>query len=110
MSAGSSVQCSSTDTDITRCQFEGADDIENTCSHAHDVTLRCYDVTWAGVRFGVPSKKNILKNVQVERAGLVDYSTYTFGPGKMIDEGIRSSLPFALKLVTPVTLCRRWVI
>ncbi|KAF0308456.1 Protein bark beetle [Amphibalanus amphitrite] len=81
----SSVQCSPTDTDLTRCQFEGSEDIENTCSHQRDVTLRCYDVTWAGVRFGVPSKKNILKNVQMERAGLVDYSTYTFGPALRLD-------------------------
>ena len=80
------MQCSSTDTDLTRCQFEGVGDIENTCSHTRDVTLRCYDVTWAGVRFGVPSKKNILRNVQLERAGLVDYATHTFGPGEISDQ------------------------
>ena len=76
------MSCSPTDLDITQCRHESADELEGTCPHEMDVALRCYDVSWAGVRFGLPAEKNILKNVWIEKAGLIDHATYTFGPGK----------------------------
>ena len=57
----SSVSCATTDTDVTQCRHEGAAELEHTCPHDRDVALRCYDVSWAGVRFGLPAEKNILK-------------------------------------------------
>ncbi|XP_037072320.1 LOW QUALITY PROTEIN: protein bark beetle-like [Pollicipes pollicipes] len=81
----SSVRCSVTDTDVTRCQHESADELERTCPHEADVALRCSDVSWAGVRFGLPAEKNILKNVWLEHAGLIDHATYTFGPALRMD-------------------------
>ncbi|KAF0300654.1 Protein bark beetle [Amphibalanus amphitrite] len=81
----SSVSCAPTDLDVTRCRHESAAELEHTCPHEMDVALRCYDVSWAGVRFGLPAEKNILKNVWIESAGLIDHATYTFGPALRMD-------------------------
>ena len=49
----SNVRCEDLDTDITKCKrSEGVDKFLNSCSHEDDVGLKCYDVSWSGVRLG----------------------------------------------------------
>ena len=49
----SNVRCDPLDTDITKCKLsERRDMFLNTCDHADDVGIRCYDVSWAGIRLG----------------------------------------------------------
>ncbi|XP_039300781.1 protein bark beetle-like [Nilaparvata lugens] len=55
----SNVQCTEEDVDITECRAERANDMEKSCSHDHDVGLRCYEPHWAGVRLGVLAEKCI---------------------------------------------------
>ena len=74
----SHVDCGELDTDIGRCAAEEVEEGENYCGHDRDVALRCHDVSWAGLRFGMTAKKSILKSATVERAGLYDYATHNF--------------------------------
>lgn len=81
----SNVQCRDEDFDVTQCLSEMVNDFENTCTHEHDVGLRCHDPVWAGVRFGVLSEASTLQYLTVERAGLLDYATHDFKPAVQID-------------------------
>ena len=77
----SNVRCGPLDTDITRCKLsEKRDMFLNSCSHSDDVGLRCYDVSWSGIRLGMTAKRSKLYDVKVERAGLLDYRTFEFKP------------------------------
>ena len=69
------------DTDITRCQYEGVEDLENSCGHGNDVGIRCYDVSWSGIRLGVSQNISTLKHVYIEKAGLLDPTTNQFKSG-----------------------------
>ena len=80
------VRCNDLDTDIRKCKrAEHIADFVNSCSHEFDVGLRCYDVSWAGLRLGMTAKRSKLYDVKVERAGLFDYRTFTFMPGIQAD-------------------------
>ena len=80
------VRCRDTETDIRSCRrAERADDLLNSCSHQYDVGLRCYDISWAGLRLGMTAKRSKLYDVKVERAGLFDYRTSSFVPGIQAD-------------------------
>ena len=57
----------------------------NSCTHQYDVGLRCYDISWAGLRLGMTAKRSKLYDVKIERAGLFDYRTWTFVPGIQAD-------------------------
>lgn len=83
----SHVQCTEHDIDITKCRAERATnkDFFNSCTHAHDVGIRCYDGAWAGVRFGVLAESTDLQYVTIEKAGLFDYATNTFKPALQMD-------------------------
>jgi hypothetical protein len=69
------------DVDITECDLETSEDFENSCTHEDDVGLRCYDVSWGGIRLSMTAEKSTLKYALVEKAGLFDHSTNTFKPG-----------------------------
>lgn len=77
----SNVRCTEDDIDITTCPAERENEFENSCTHEHDVGLRCHESSWAGVRLGVLAERADLQFITVERAGLLDYSTNTFKPG-----------------------------
>lgn len=83
----SHVRCTEQDTDVTKCRAERASKGEffNSCSHDHDVGLRCYEGAWAGLRFGVLAERADLQYVTVEKAGLFDYATNTFKPAIQMD-------------------------
>jgi Scavenger receptor cysteine-rich domain len=81
----SNVRCTDFDTDIRQCRSEPASQLENDCGHDQDVGLRCHDVSWAGLRFGMTAKKSVMRHVTVEKAGLFDYATYSFQPAVRID-------------------------
>ena len=78
----SNVRCTEDDIDITTCPAERENEFENSCTHEHDVGLRCHESSWAGVRLGVLAERADLQFITVERAGLLDYSTNTFKPGE----------------------------
>ncbi|XP_025830817.1 protein bark beetle [Agrilus planipennis] len=79
------VECSIFDTDITKCKAERKTDFENTCTHEHDVGIRCYESSWAGVRFGALSERTDMMYMTIEKAGLLDYATNSFKPALQID-------------------------
>lgn len=79
------VDCTELDTDVVRCLSQPVLHTENYCWHDQDVALRCHDVSWAGLRFGMTARKSILKLATVERAGLLDYATHSFQPAVRID-------------------------
>ena len=82
----SNVRCKKLDMDIRKCKAaEKMEDFINSCSHEQDVGLRCYDISWAGMRLGMTSKRSKLYDVKVERAGLFDYRTHSFMPGIQAD-------------------------
>ncbi|XP_069940275.1 protein bark beetle isoform X3 [Cherax quadricarinatus] len=81
----SNVQCDEFDTDITKCKTEVLWELENSCSHAEDVGIRCYPGTWAGIRLGMTAHESHIKGVVIEKAGLLDYTTRTFKPALQID-------------------------
>ena len=82
----SNVRCGDLETDIRRCRrAETQQDLLNSCSHEYDVGLRCYDVSWAGLRLGMTAKRSKLYDVKIERAGLFDYRTSSFVPGIQAD-------------------------
>ncbi|KAI8422542.1 hypothetical protein MSG28_006346 [Choristoneura fumiferana] len=81
----SNVECTEFDTDITKCKAENIDNFENSCSHENDVGIRCYETSWAGIRFSVISERTDLQFVSIEKAGLLDYSSNTFKPALQLD-------------------------
>ena len=80
----SKVKCTDLDVDITECDLETSEDFENSCTHEDDVGLRCYDVSWGGIRLSMTAEKSTLKYALVEKAGLFDHATNTFKPGTLI--------------------------
>lgn len=81
----SNVECNEFDTDITKCKAETFDNFENSCTHAQDVGIKCYDISWAGVRFSVLAERADLQYINIEKAGLLDYATNAFKPALQID-------------------------
>jgi len=82
----SHVDCAEEDTDIRNCFYRPTtNETENYCGHDMDVGLRCHEVSWAGIRFGMTAKKSVLRSATVERAGLFDYATHSFQPAVRID-------------------------
>ncbi|RVE49659.1 hypothetical protein evm_005716 [Chilo suppressalis] len=81
----SNVECTEFDSDITKCKAETRDQFENSCTHENDVGIRCYETSWAGVRFSVISERTDLQYVTIEKAGLLDYSSNSFKPALQMD-------------------------
>lgn len=81
----SNVDCTELDTDITTCRAESVEDFENSCTHEHDVGVKCYDTSWAGIRFGVLADRSDLQYIHIEKAGLLDYATNAFKPALQMD-------------------------
>lgn len=81
----SNVRCTDDDIDITKCRAEHDDEFENSCTHENDVGLRCYDLSWAGMRLGVLAERSDLQYITIEQAGLLDYATNSFKPALQID-------------------------
>ncbi|KAJ4447016.1 hypothetical protein ANN_09004 [Periplaneta americana] len=81
----SNVRCTDDDTDITKCPAERENEFENSCTHEHDVGVRCHMSSWAGVRLGVLAERADLQFITIERAGLLDYSTNQFKPALQVD-------------------------
>ena len=78
----SNVKCTNLDTDILECDAETENDFENSCTHADDVGLRCYDVSWSGIRLGMTARKSTIKHATIEYAGLFDHALNSFKPGE----------------------------
>lgn len=78
----SNVQCDEFDTDLTQCKSDNFWELENSCSHAEDVGIRCYPATWSGIRLGMTAHESHMKGVVIEKAGLLDYTTRSFKPGE----------------------------
>ncbi|XP_059051409.1 protein bark beetle isoform X2 [Achroia grisella] len=81
----SNVECTELDNDITKCKAETRNHFENSCTHENDVGIRCYETSWAGVRFSVISERTDLQYVTIEKAGLLDYSSNIFKPALQMD-------------------------
>ncbi|XP_038215102.1 protein bark beetle isoform X2 [Zerene cesonia] len=81
----SNVECTEFDNDIAKCKAETVDSFENSCTHENDVGIRCYETSWAGVRFSVIAERADLQYVTIEKAGLLDYSSNLFKPALQID-------------------------
>lgn len=81
----SNVECTEFDNDITKCKAESIENFENSCSHENDVGIRCYETSWAGIRFSAISERADLQYVNIEKAGLLDYSSNLFKPALQID-------------------------
>lgn len=81
----SNVDCTEFDNDITKCRSETIESFENSCTHDNDVGVRCYETSWAGVRFSVIADRADLQYVSIEKAGLLDYSSNSFKPALQID-------------------------
>ncbi|XP_072938867.1 protein bark beetle isoform X2 [Epargyreus clarus] len=81
----SNVECTEFDNDITKCKAETLDSFENSCTHENDVGIRCYETSWAGVRFSVIAERADLQYVTIQNAGLLDYSSNSFKPALQID-------------------------
>ncbi|XP_046962256.1 protein bark beetle [Vanessa cardui] len=81
----SNVECTEFDNDITKCKAETLESFENSCTHENDVGIRCYETSWAGVRFSVIAERADLQYVSIEKAGLLDYSSNSFKPALQID-------------------------
>ncbi|XP_045768313.1 protein bark beetle isoform X2 [Maniola jurtina] len=81
----SNVDCTEFDNDITKCRAETIESFENSCTHDNDVGVRCYETSWAGVRFSVIAERADLQYVSIEKAGLLDYSSNSFKPALQID-------------------------
>ncbi|CAH2236667.1 jg20886 [Pararge aegeria aegeria] len=81
----SNVDCTEFDNDITKCRAETVESFENSCTHDNDVGVRCYETSWAGVRFSVIAERADLQYVSIEKAGLLDYSSNSFKPALQID-------------------------
>lgn len=77
------VECDDEDVDITKCKFERA--FEKSCSHDQDVGVRCYESSWAGLRFSAIAERSDLQYLTIEKAGLLDYATNAFKPALQID-------------------------
>ena len=77
----SNVRCDPLDTDITNCRgglrwrSEKPDMFLNSCDHPDDVGIRCYDVSWAGIRLGKTSTKNALTVESINICYLEDLYT-----------------------------------
>ncbi|KAL0880639.1 hypothetical protein ABMA27_001864 [Loxostege sticticalis] len=81
----SNVECTEFDTDITKCKAETREHFENSCDHENDVGIRCYETSWAGLRFSVISERTDLQYITIEKAGLLDYSSNAFKPALQVD-------------------------
>ncbi|XP_052754555.1 protein bark beetle isoform X2 [Galleria mellonella] len=81
----SNVECTELDNDITKCKAETRNHFENSCTHENDVGIRCYETSWAGIRFSVISERTDLQYVTIEKAGLLDYSSNAFKPALQMD-------------------------
>lgn len=81
----SNVRCTEDDLDVSRCKAETNDNFENSCTHEHDVGVRCTEAAWAGLRLGPLALRSDLQFITIERAGLLDYTTDSFKPALQID-------------------------
>ncbi|XP_013178489.1 PREDICTED: uncharacterized protein LOC106125730 isoform X1 [Papilio xuthus] len=81
----SNVECTEFDNDITKCKAETVEHFENSCTHDNDVGLRCYETSWAGLRFSVIAERSDMQYINIEKAGLLDYSSNIFKPALQID-------------------------
>ncbi|KAG7306290.1 hypothetical protein JYU34_008890 [Plutella xylostella] len=81
----SNVECTEFDNDITKCKAETIENFENSCTHENDVGIRCYETSWAGMRFSAIAERADLQYVNIEKAGLLDYSSNLFKPALQID-------------------------
>jgi Scavenger receptor cysteine-rich domain len=64
------VRCTDDDLDLTKCRSESEAEFENSCTHENDVGLKCYEPSWAGMRFGVLAERSDLQYITIEKAGL----------------------------------------
>ncbi|RWS26925.1 uncharacterized protein B4U80_09870, partial [Leptotrombidium deliense] len=81
----SNVQCTKIDTNIAECKAENRvlRDFDNSCPS--EVGIRCYQPSWSGLRMGMVAEATELHNIEIEKAGLLDFSTHLFKPGLQID-------------------------
>lgn len=79
----SNVHCNEWDNDLTKCDAEFSEDIENSCQLDNLVGIKCYDSSWAGIRMAVTAEKSVVKFATIEKAGLLDPDTNEHKPGIM---------------------------
>ena len=82
----SNLQCTQFDNNLLACKAEDESNFENSCSELSSmVHMKCYERSWAGLKYGVLLKRADLKNVRIENAGLFDYATNVLKPAVQID-------------------------
>lgn len=79
----SNLQCTRLDTDITECKAERKPDFEHSC--ISEVGIKCYLPSWSGLRFGMSAQATEIRHIDVEKAGLYDYTLNVFKPALQID-------------------------
>ncbi|XP_050535824.1 protein bark beetle [Daktulosphaira vitifoliae] len=79
------VTCSDEDIDLTKCKAEQVIEFDHGCNHSKDVAFRCEQPGWTGLRLGVLADTCNLQYITIEKAGLVDYVSNTFGPALQVD-------------------------
>ncbi|XP_074593530.1 C-type lectin domain-containing protein bark beetle [Brevipalpus obovatus] len=81
----SNVQCTELDNDLTTCRSERRTDhdFENSC--ISEVSIKCYQASWSGLRFGMSAQSTDIRHIDVEGAGLYDYALNLFKPAIQID-------------------------
>lgn len=82
------VKCDDVDYDLAMCRAVRQPEI--LCGHDRDVYLRCQEPTWAGINLPATARlaqncESQLRELKIERAGLLDAETMTFTPALRID-------------------------
>jgi hypothetical protein len=95
------------DNDLTKCDSEMNEDIENSCLYDNVVGIKCYDTSWAGIRMAITAEKSVMKFAIVEKAGLFDPHTNEHKPGIIIipfcSPRLFSNIEFILLLFYSIT-------
>uniref|UniRef100_A0A914HL06 SRCR domain-containing protein n=1 Tax=Globodera rostochiensis TaxID=31243 RepID=A0A914HL06_GLORO len=86
------IRCEEREWDLTKCRHDGtAHNVRSSCRPTEVVGLRCAPPYWAGVRYSLLANpptitgQPTMSNWVLEKAGLFDFRTSTFGPALQID-------------------------
>uniref|UniRef100_A0A183C0J1 SRCR domain-containing protein n=1 Tax=Globodera pallida TaxID=36090 RepID=A0A183C0J1_GLOPA len=86
------IRCEEREWDLTKCRHDGtAHNVRSSCRPSEVVGLRCAPPYWAGVRYSLLANpptitgQPTMSNWVLEKAGLFDFRTSTFGPALQID-------------------------
>lgn len=80
------LRCDPTlDADVTKCKAEVSSrgDFDGLCNA--EVGIRCFPVSWSGVRLAMSAEVSTLNHLTIQRAGMFDYATYSLKPALQLD-------------------------